>query len=98
MIKIQNYDFEGPFNLNTDFNDVPGIYVIYTNQIWLDVGETDKLGQRINGDNHERKPEWIFKSGSDLISIVFMRVNNQEFRLKIESELRTILAPICGDR
>lgn len=47
MVKIQNYNFQGPFSLNTLLNEVAGIYVIYTSQNWLDVGETDKLGQEL---------------------------------------------------
>lgn len=57
MVKIQNYNFDGPYSIDASFNEVAGVYVIYTNQNWLDVGETDSLKTRIS--THERKPEWV---------------------------------------
>ncbi|MBF8250292.1 MAG: hypothetical protein HW400_893 [Candidatus Levybacteria bacterium] len=100
MIKmnIQGYNFEGPWFLGQEFSNVPGIYVVFTNSLWLDVGETDKLGDRINGDNHERKPDWIKNTNGNQIKIAFFRESNSENRLKIESYLRLILKPVCGDR
>lgn len=98
MIRIDGYDFEGPWELGQTFNNVPGVYVIYTNQVWLDVGETDKLGDRINGDNHKRKPEWLKQSGGYQIYIAFLRVENYQSRLAIESKLRLALQPVCGGR
>ena len=81
-----------------NFNDVPGIYVVFTSQVWLDVGETDKLGQRINGDNHERKLQWLNRAAGGQIQIAFLRVPDQQQRLTIESSLRQSLRPLCGDR
>lgn len=95
---ILGFNFEGPWVLGQNFNDVPGIYVIYSGQTWLDVGETDKLGQRINGDNHERKPQWIKQSSGYPIRIVFLRVPDQKERLMVESRLRVALNPCCGER
>jgi len=98
MVKISGYDFEGPWILGTNFNDVPGIYAVYTSQSWLDVGETDKLGTRINNNNHERKPAWVRNANGLPINIAFLGVSDAQQRLQIESSLRTILQPICGDR
>jgi len=95
-MNIRGYNFEGPWLLGQSFNDVPGIYVIYTSQQWLDVGETDKLGSRLNGENHERKPQWISNSGQLPINIAFLRVDGASLRLSIESRLRLLLSPICG--
>lgn len=97
-MNIQGYYFEGPWVLGQVFNDVSGIYVVYTNAKWLDVGETDKLGNRINGDNHERKPDWIRNADQGQINIAFLKELNLENRLKIESHLRSVLNPCCGDR
>lgn len=97
-MNIQGYAFEGPWFLGQKFNDVPGIYLVFTNNLWLDVGETDKLGSRINGDNHERKPDWIMNANGFQINIVFLRESNSENRLKIESYLRLSLKPVCGDK
>ncbi len=97
-VSIQGYSFEGPWVLGQKFNDVPGIYAVYTNVVWLDIGETDKLGDRINGDNHERKPDWIRNSNGKQINIAFLRVEDSKKRLEIESYLRSVLNPVCGDR
>ena len=95
---IQGLNFEGPWSLGTSFNDVPGVYVVFTGQAYLDVGETDKLGQRINGDNHERKPQWLRSAGMSPVQIALLKVAEQQQRLNIESNLRTALRPLCGDR
>ena len=70
-VNISGYTFE-TYPLNTDFNDVSGIYAIYTSQKWLDVGETDKLGQRII--SHERRNCWINNAGGLPISLAFLHV------------------------
>lgn len=98
MVKIQGYDFEGPWQLGQEFNNVAGVYVLYTNQKWLDVGQTDALGDRLNGDNHERKPDWIRNAENYPIWIAFLKVPNEQTRLQIESQLRLTLQPCCGDR
>lgn len=95
MVKIQNYGFQGPFSLNTQLNDVAGVYVIYTSQNWLDVGETDKLGTRIG--SHERRPEWLRSANGYPVWLAFLGVQNSQQRLQIESELRNTLRPLCGD-
>ena len=98
MPKIAEYTFEGPWSLGTNFKDVAGVYVVYTSQKWLDVGETDKLGKRINGDNHERKPLWLSHAGGYQINIAFLKVADSQQRLQTESELRNKLGPACGEQ
>lgn len=97
-MNIQGYNFEGPWVLGTNFNDVSGVYVVFTSQTYLDVGETDKLGNRINGDNHERKPQWLLQAKGGQIQIAFLNVSDQQLRLAIESSLRLALRPLCGDK
>ena len=94
-VNINSYTFE-VYPLNTSFNDVPGIYVICTSQKWLDVGETDKLGQRI--PSHERRNCWINNAGGLPINLAFLYVESQDQRLNIEVSLRNSLNPTCGDR
>ena len=94
-VNINGYTFES-YSLNTGFNDVPGIYVIYTSQKWLDVGETDKLGQRI--PKHERRNCWISNAGGLPISLAFLYVVSQTQRASIEASLRTALNPTCGEK
>jgi len=96
MVNISGYNFEGPYSLGTNFSNVPGVYVVYTSQTWLDVGETDGLGDRIS--NHERKPDWVRNAGNFPIGIAFLNVANSDERLRIESALRLFLNPTCGER
>ena len=96
MVKIKNYNFQGPFSLNISLNEVAGVYVIYTSQNWLDVGETDKLGTRIG--SHERKPEWLRNANGLPIWLAFLGMANSQQRLQIESELRKFLSPLCGEK
>jgi len=96
MVRIGNYDFEGSYRLESSFNEVPGVYVIYTTKNWLDVGETDKLGSRMS--NHERKQEWYKYANGLQIWLAFLEVSNSQLRLLIESELRSLLRPLCGER
>jgi len=95
---IAGYNFEGPWVLGANFNNVPGVYVVFTPQNWLDVGETDDAGQRLNSENHERKPQWISNSNTLQIYIAFLRMDDAQLRLTIESQLRQTLIPICGEK
>lgn len=98
MPNISGLNFQGPWPLTTGFSDVPGVYVIYTSQKWLDVGETDGLGTRVNGDNHERKQCWLNNAGGLQIDLAFLSESNQQRRLDIESNLRRALNLSCGER
>lgn len=94
-VNINGSTFE-TYPLNTNFNDVPGVYVIYTSQKWLDVGETDKLGQRI--PTHERRNCWVNNAGGLPINLAFLSVESQAQRLSMESNFRNSLNPTCGDQ
>jgi len=96
MVKIKNYDFQGPYSLNTSFNEVAGVYVIYTSKNWLDVGETDSLATRIS--SHERKPDWVRNANGLLIWLAFLAISNPQQRLQVEAELRNCLYPLCGEK
>ena|SRR3990167_7071935 len=98
MVNIQGHNFEGPYQLGTRFDNVPGVYAVYTSQVWLDIGETESLGDRINDDNHERKPDWIRNSNNLPVFIAFLAVADSQTRLNIESLLRSVLNPVCGER
>jgi len=94
---IGGYIFDGPYSIDTNFNEVAGVYVIFTlSNSWLDVGETDKLKSRVA--NHERKPCWKNHAGGNQIKLAFLHEKNQNRRLEIESALRSSLNPPCGDK
>jgi hypothetical protein len=97
MHKIGSYSFDGPYDVEkSNFNNVKGIYVIYASNIWLDVGETDNLGERI--PNHERKNCWKSHANNEIVYLLFLAVSDYDQRLEIESALRERLKPACGDR
>lgn len=79
----------------TNFNEAAGVYVIATSEKWLDVGETDKLGSRL--ENHERKPCWYRNSDNKTILVCFKMINNQQERFNLEKKLREELKPACGE-
>lgn len=96
LTNINGYQFEQGYPLVTAFNEVAAVYVIYTTQLWLDVGETDQLGTRIAG--HERKPCWLKNAGVLPVYVAVHQEANQQTRQSIESYLRSKLNPTCGDR
>lgn len=88
---FQHYDLK-----RTSFNNVPGVYVIYTSQKYLDVGETNELGRRIL--SHERRACWEQNASGKTIYLSFLRESNSLRRLNIEADLRERLNPSCGSR
>lgn len=89
MTNIQNvggYPFEIGYPLDTTtFNNVGAVYVIYTSR-FLDVGESEELGNRIAG--HDRKFEWRRNSNNEPIFVAVHQEIDQTVRLVIESNLR----------
>ena len=97
LTNISGYQFEQGYPLaTTTFKNVAAVYIIYTNQLWLDVGETDQLGTRIS--EHERRACWQRNAGSVPIYVAVHQESNQQTRLAIESDLRSQLNPTCGNR
>lgn len=94
-VNINGYTFEA-YSLNSGFNNVPGVYIIYTSQKWLDVGETDELGKRI--PSHERRNCWVNNAGGLPINLAFLYVEPQNQRFNIEASLRNSLNPTCGEK
>lgn len=97
ITNIEGYQFKSGYPLNTtSFNNVACIYVIYTNQQWLDVGETDQLGTRLSG--HKRRSCWQNNASNLPIYVAVRQEGNQQTRSSVEFFLRSRLNPICGDR
>lgn len=100
-MQIIGYNFEQPYILRaTVFHDVPAIYIVYTvfngKTVWLDVGETDELGNRIA--NHDRKNCWQRQASSNEIYIGVKQEADEFARRQIEVDLRNQLLPLCGER
>lgn len=100
-MQIIGYNFEQPYILKTTgFRDVPAVYVVYTvingRTVWLDVGETDELGNRIA--NHDRKNCWLRHANDNEIYIGVKQEAGEFTRRQVEVDLRNKLLPLCGDR
>lgn len=97
LTNIVGYQFESGYPLfSTSFNNVACVYVIYTSQQWLDVGETDRLGTRLSG--HDRKSCWQNHANNLPIYVAVCQEENQQTRLSVEAFLRLQLNPTCGDK
>lgn len=100
-MQLLGYQFEPPYIIRTTtFNNVSAVYVVYTvidgKTIWLDVGESDKLGDRIT--NHERKSCWSLNSLGNEIYVAVSQVRDEFTRNNIEADVRNKLLPICGEK
>ena len=91
ILKISGIEFQDPFNINMLFKPLAGIYVIYDHNIYLDVGETDNLGQEIS--THEKKTYWVNNTLGLCPVLAFHYCESKEERLKIKSELEETLDP-----
>lgn len=93
-MQLFGYSFDGPHSLSAPFNDVPGVYLVLdAAKSVVDVGQTDKLGQRI--PNHDRKPCWQRSRATELW---FAHEQSERNRLALESVLRNQYSPKCGIR
>ena len=100
-MKIFEYSFESPYILTqTTFNNVPAVYVVYSimnsKTVWLDVGETDKLGDRLS--NHERKNCWVSNAQGNEVYVGVIQISDEFTRKNTEADLRNRLLPICGEK
>lgn len=87
----------------TDFSDVAAIYVILCvtqdgNWTVLDVGQSDRVGSRI--DWHDRKGCWKRNCPGENIRVCVHRMSasTKQEREHVESMLRNLLKPSCGER
>ena len=79
--------------------EISGVYVVYTkdgngNTVILDVGESGNINERIS--NHDRESCWQ----THMINGIYYKIIpcDEELRKVLESTLRGILNPTCGER
>lgn len=96
-MEVGGLRFDGPFfQLGSVLNE-PGIYLIMHRNLVLDVGESQALVERLG--NHDRRGCWIHKGGLDYSMYVhYMPGSSEQQRRYIESRLRFLLDPVCGER
>lgn len=99
-MKISGYTFEGPYDYKREFNSkIPAVYAIIDtinfNYYLLDVGQTEDLNNRF--PNHPREISW-HNARSGVLSLWVLRIQNEQDRLAIESQIRNQYNPPCGER
>jgi len=100
-VKIQGYNFEGPFTKVGDLEDRSGVYAILDRRndglYVVDVGESSEVKTRIS--NHDRKPCWSNSSKGKLaVAVRYTPGLQQSGRKSIEQDIRGEYHPSCGDR
>jgi hypothetical protein len=95
------YQFEGAFTSANQLGAQSGLYVIWckNGEIWtcLDVGESSNVQERVL--NHDRAGQWRQNCAGTIHYTVHYTPNLQQAgRSQIESQLRQLERPICGER
>lgn len=96
MIKVLQYNFEGPFSSTGELKNSSGVYVILggENRIVVDVGESEDVKTRV--ENHDRKRCWN-RQGYPSLSVAVYYTDTL-LRMVIEREIRDNYNPPCGER
>ncbi len=104
-VTISGYPFVCTALSNADFTDQAAVYVILCvseGGSWtvLDVGQTGKLGMRI--DSHDRRGCWTKNCPNNNIWVCIYKMpsnrHTKEHRLALEAKLRQLYSPPCGSR
>ncbi len=87
------YDFEVDYNLFGDqFQEAPGIYIIYTAKACLDIGSTKTLKTSL--ETHPHTAKWItLAEGEDILVALYFEDNDRQ-RENITSFLRSRMHPL----
>lgn len=93
MADFYGLSFDTDYSLFGDeFEDLPGVYVIYTETKCLDIGQTDKLKTAIEA--HPNTRTWVLSSNGEEIYIAFHLDIDQESRVDKKGYLRAKMKPI----
>jgi len=101
-IKIDKYDFEGPYSDTSSLEDRSGVYVILDyrddgKHYVLDVGESAQVRTRV--ENHDRKDCWdLNREGNLRFAVHYTPGLQQAGRMAIEQEIRDKYNPPCGQQ
>lgn len=102
-IQIGNQSFEGPFSNTFSLQHKSGVYVILaqndiTNYEVLDVGESSDIKFRV--ENHDRQFCWVHNAKNRSIAYCAYYTNgySETVRLQLETNIRNVYKPKCGER
>jgi hypothetical protein len=102
-IQIHSLNFEGPFSSTVSLAHRSGIYVVLaqtdgnTFQV-IDVGESSDVKDRI--ENHDRSLCWARNvNGKPIVYSVYYTLGHTvDQRCKLETAIRNVYNPPCGER
>lgn len=93
-INFFGYDFEGGYLLFGDeFVPEPGVFVVYTDKLCLEVGESGNLREAL--ETHNNTLEWIKVAGSDDIFVAVYLEPDEESRREVKEHLHSKMNPRC---
>ncbi len=101
MIKILNWNAEGPYTTTDSLKEQSGVYVILGRNFdyhpWavLDVGKSATVKTRVT--YHDRQNQWS-RCGFSHLAVAPIYLSDEKVRHSIESIIRTQYNPKCGDR
>jgi hypothetical protein len=88
------YDFEADFSLLGDeFEEVPGVYVIYNEKDCLEIGETENIKETLETNEHTRN--WVKLSQELEIYVAIYPEDNEEARMEVVNHLKEKMLPLC---
>lgn len=101
-IRIEGYDFEGPYTTTNELRDEAGVYVILdwrSDKRWhvIDVGESSGVKTRV--ENHDRKGCWTrHQQGVLGVAVYYTSGWTADQRRILEGRIRDSYNPPCGER
>ena len=93
FVDFYGLSFEAEYSLfASEFEALPGVYVVYTEKSCLDIGSTDNLKESI--ETHKNTREWLKFAGKDEIFVAFHLDEDKESREDKEAYLRSKMNPL----
>ena len=99
-IKIDQWDFAGPYNTITPVRNLSGAYAILTRPAGtttyrvVDAGESGDLRARL--DTHDRADCWRRNNQGELaVAVLYC---DERSRMLVEARVRATFTPACGVR
>ncbi len=95
LVDFFGIEFEAEHPLfSSEFEDLPGIYIIYTPGKCLDIGRTERLKTTL--EEHQHTKSWLDNAGKKEIYVAFHLDDNAESREDKENYLREKMNPILA--
>lgn len=100
-MKVDKYDFEGPYTSINKLKNRAGLYAIHTlkdnKYCLIDIGEAAMVKDRVH--SHERMKCWLRHCKEKIyVSVLYTPHWTQMGRKKLANKLRTQLDPPCGSK